>query len=219
MIKELLIIRHGEDESTKDESLTGGWTNSALTLRGKRQAEATGERLWEILRGKEFDFFCSDLDNAWQTAEIIGRCIHKKPMVFGALRELCNGSAANLTKKEAESLLNPISEPVWDWIPYPNAESWKMFNNRVFNFMDSINDTAEERVLIVTHSGTAIAIICWWLELEEAYKRNISFDIDLGSISRLRINESGEKTISSLNDTSHLYGSAIEPPTFLKIKR
>ena len=140
-------------------------------------------------------------------------------MAFAELRELCNGNAANITKKEAERLLTPVSEPVWDWIPYPNAESWRMFNERVYDFMDRINATAQERVVIVTHSGTAIAIICWWLELEDAYMRNITFGISLGSISRLRINESGEKTIGKLNDTSHLDSSSVEAPPFLRIRR
>lgn len=219
MIKELILVRHGEAESLQGENLTGGWTNSTLTQKGKRQAEAIGERLAEMLKKRTFDFFCSDLDRAWETAEIIGKFIHKEPLAFTELRELCNGNAANLTKKEAERLLTPISEPVWDWIPYPNAESWRIFNERVFDFMDRMEATAEERVVIVTHSGTAIAIICWWLELEDAYKRNISFDIGLGSISRLRINESGEKTIGKLNDTSHLDNTYIEAPLLLRRKR
>lgn len=219
MIKELIIVRRGEAESHEGEALTGGWTNSFLTEKGKRQAEAVGERLADILKKRNFDFFCSDLDRAWETAEIIGKFIHKEPLAFTELRELCNGNAANLTKKEVEKLLTPITEPAWDWIPYPNAESWRIFNRRVFDFMDRMEASSEERVVIVTHSGTAIAIICWWLELEEAYKRNISFDISIGSISRLRINESGEKTIAKLNDTAHLDSSYVEAPIFLKRKR
>ena len=219
MIKELIIVRHGEAESLMGKDLTGGWTNSTLTQKCKRQARAVGEKLAEILKKRSLDLFCSDLDRAWETAEIIGKFIHKKPMAFAELRELCNGNAANITKKEAERLLTPVSEPVWDWIPYPNAESWRMFNERVYDFMDRINATAQERVVIVTHSGTAIAIICWWLELEDAYMRNITFGISLGSISRLRINESGEKTIGKLNDTSHLDSSSVEAPPFLRIRR
>ena len=150
-----------------------------------------GERLAGILKKRSFDF-CSDLERAWETAEIIGKFIHKEPLAFEELRELCSSNAANLSKRSRKDSPS-LQEPAWDWVPYPNAESWKMFNDRVFDFMDRINASSEERVVIVTHSGTAIAIISWWLELEEAFKRNISFDISLGSISRLRINESGEK--------------------------
>ena len=145
MIKELIIVRHGEAFNLKGEALTGGWTNSLLTEKGKKQAEAVGERLAGILKKRSFDFFCSDLERAWETAEIIGKFIHKEPLAFEELRELCNGNAANLSKKEAEKILLPFREPAWDWVPYPNAESWKMFNDRVFDFMDRINALSEER--------------------------------------------------------------------------
>ena len=35
MIKELIIVRHGEAFNLKGEALTGGWTNSLLTEKGK----------------------------------------------------------------------------------------------------------------------------------------------------------------------------------------
>jgi probable phosphoglycerate mutase len=204
VIKELYIIRHGEAEHLVGEALTGGWTNSLLTDKGKKQAEAAGKKLERLFKGRDFDFYCSDLDRAWETAEVIGKFISKEALAFRDLREINNGDAANLTRGEAEKIFIPVREPVMDWIPYPNAESWNSFSNRVSQFMDRIDETSKETVVIVTHGGTGVSIIHWWLELNNENKKMISFDIDPCSITRLRINEWGEKTISKLNDTTHL---------------
>ncbi|MDP4091396.1 MAG: histidine phosphatase family protein [Bacillota bacterium] len=206
MIKDLYIIRHGEAAHHIGEALTGGWTNSGLTDKGRRQAEEAGKKLAPVLKGKSFDFYCSDLERAWDTADVIGRFIEKEPMAFRELRELNNGDAANLSRQEAEKIFIPAREPMMDWVPYPNAESWRMLNNRVFEFMDRIDETSKETVVAVTHGGTAIAIINWWLELDDQHISKTSFDINPCSITRLRINGWGEKTIARLNDTSHLAG-------------
>lgn len=204
MIKNLYIIRHGEASHHIGEALTGGWTNSALTEKGRKQAEAVGKKIAVILKDKSFDYYCSDLDRAWDTADIISKFLNKEPLAFRELRELNNGDAANLTRIAAEKIFIPVREPVIDWVPYPNAESWRMLNKRIAEFMDRIDDTAEDTVVIVTHGGSGIAIINWWLELEDRNIERVSFDINPCSISHLRINGWGEKTIARLNDTSHL---------------
>ena len=204
MIKNLYIIRHGEASHHIGEALTGGWTNSALTEKGRKQAEAVGKKIAVILKDKSFDYYCSDLDRAWDTADIISKFLNKEPLAFRELRELNNRDAANLTRIAAEKIFIPVREPVIDWVPYPNAESWRMLNKRIAEFMDRIDDTAEDTVVIVTHGGSGIAIINWWLELEDRNIERVSFDINPCSISHLRINGWGEKTIARLNDTSHL---------------
>lgn len=59
MIKELIIVRHGEAESLMGKDLTGGWTNSTLTQKGKRQARVVGEKLAEILKKEALTFFAA----------------------------------------------------------------------------------------------------------------------------------------------------------------
>jgi len=90
-----------------------------------------------------------------------------------------------------------------DWIPYPDAESWRMLHDRAVKFMDTIQ-TEHNIVLLVAHSMVIVSVIHWWLEFTEDIITQVSFDIDPCSITRLRINKWGEKTISKLNDTSHL---------------
>ena len=204
MIKNLYLVRHGEAEHLTGKGSTGGWTDSDLTEKGKIQAQATGKRLLELLGQADLGFYCSDLSRAHESAEIIGSYLYKKPLPVMELREQNNGNAANLSIKEAQKLSYPISEPIMDWIHYPNAESWRSFNNRVFGFMNLIEQESKETVLVVSHRRTMLAVIHWWLEFSEDYIKKVSFDIEPCSITYLRINKWGEKTISKLNDFVHL---------------
>jgi broad specificity phosphatase PhoE len=78
------------------------------------------------------------LVRASETANIIGEGFSMDPIYCAELRELNNGLAANLSAEEAKKISNPITKPVIDWVPYPQAESWRMMYTRLSAFMDSI---------------------------------------------------------------------------------
>ena len=200
-MKEVICVRHGQSEHMV-AGLTGGWTDTPLTELGKKQAEYTGQKL-RYLRDSPFQFYSSDLLRASQTAEIIGGILSIPPILVKDLREHNKGVARNLKREEAEKIRCPLTEPIIDWIPYPEAESWRMLHNRVVSFMKKIR-TEGDIALIVTHSLVIISAIHWWLEFGEDIMTRVSYDIDLCSITKLRINSWGEKTISKLNDTAHL---------------
>jgi len=186
------------------EGLTGGWTDSNLTEKGRNQASLTGKRILDLLGRVDSQLYCSDFSRAIETAEIIGSYIDQNPLPVEELREQNNGNAANLSTEEARKIAYPMSEPLMDWIHYPNAESWRGLNSRVFEFMNGIEQESKETVIIVSHRRTILAIIHWWLEFSEDYIKKVSFDIEPCSLTYLRINKWREKTISRLNDTLHL---------------
>ncbi|MFF2089474.1 histidine phosphatase family protein [Paenibacillus sp. NPDC058174] len=202
-MKELILIRHGEAEHLLS-GVVGGWTDTKLTELGRAQAKCTGQKLAEWLSDAAVRLYCSDLSRAKETAQIIGRALGSEPVPGEDLRELNNGIAANLTAGEADKVRNPITEPVIDWVPYPEAESWRMMYARLSAFMDKFkNDTSDDVILLVSHSNAMISLIHYWLEFPpDMFK--VSFDIEPCSITRLRINKWGERTIAKLNDTSHL---------------
>jgi broad specificity phosphatase PhoE len=204
LIKNLYLIRHGEAEHLLGEGLTGGWTDSGLTEKGRMQAHMTGKRIASLLGRVDVEVYCSDLSRAKETAEIIGSFFDENPLSAKALREQNNGDAANMSAEEARKIAFPMSEPLMDWVHYPNGESWRSFNNRVFEFMNGIEQKSKETVVVVSHRRTILSIIHWWLEFSEVYIKKVSFDIDPCSITYLRINKWGEKTISKLNDTFHV---------------
>ncbi len=201
-MNELIIIRHGEAEHMV-KGLTGGWTDTPLTELGRRQAELTGPYLASIIAGRPCAFYSSDLLRAKETAEIISKPLGNDPVMAPELRELNNGQAKDLTDAEAQKILNPITQPLVDWPPYPGAESWRQMSERVIAFIDRIADQSD-LAIIVTHGGSGNAAICWWLRLEIG-EHNISFELDPCSISRFNTTKYGERNVVKLNDTAHIF--------------
>lgn len=200
-MKELILVRHGQSEHMV-AGLVGGWTDSPLTLLGRKQASCTGYKLSNILVSP-FQFYSSDLPRAAETARIIGEILSKPPVLVPDLRENSSGIAHNLLKEEAEKIQLPVTEPIMDWVPYRGAESFRMMHDRVTQFMDNIRNHCTT-TLIVAHANVITSAIFWWLQLKEEVLSTISFDADPCSITTLTINVWGEKTISRLNDVSHL---------------
>jgi len=198
-LRELIIVRHGEAEHMV-RGLTGGWTDTPLTPLGRRQAELTGPALARLMGDRPFAFYVSDLARAAETAGIVAKRLDIRPVLTPALRELNNGTAANLTEQQAAGIANPMTDPLVDWAPYPGAESWRAMSERVVGFLESLRD---ELTLLVLHGGSANAAITWWLGLGIGEKL-ISFELDPCSISRFIVNKWGERTVLKLNDAAHL---------------
>jgi broad specificity phosphatase PhoE len=208
-MRELILVRHGEPTHPRD-GLTGGWTNSGLTALGRRQAAATGRRLAEMLAGRRFAFYASDLRRAWETADVVSEHLGAPPNFEPRLRELNNGQAANLTQAEADRIRVPppeTREEALDWAPYPGSETWRTMAARVIACLMSIDGQTEDAALLVSHGGPAQIVVLWWLGLSASLaEAAIAFDFDPCSITHLTINRWDERTITKLNDTAHLAG-------------
>jgi len=199
-LKELFLIRHGEAEHLV-RNLTGGWTDVPLTELGREQARRTGLRLKELLGADSFAFYCSDLLRTQQTAGIIADALGQGAIVSHHLRDINNGLAAYRTRDEARAMRRPFSQPVQDWVPYPNGESWRMVRKRVEPFMESLQ---AERVVIVSHYVVLSVIVQWWWQLDDAKIEATSLDIDPCSLTHLRVDKFGARVMVRLNDTGHL---------------
>ncbi len=207
--RDLILVRHGESEHHV-RGLTGGWTDTALTDRGRYQAERVGRALAATSCQADTWFLSSDLLRARQTAEIIAKHTGIRPEFHAKLRELNNGAAKNKTLEEAKQIALPLTKPAVDWGPYPEAESWRTMTNRLMAFLATVIDrTEKDSVLIVSHGNAMIAIVHWWLQLDQTYWSSISYDFDCGSITHLSVNQWAERAISKLNDISHLKDSGV----------
>ena len=208
-MRELILVRHGEPTHPRD-GLTGGWTDSGLTGLGRRQAQATGRRVSELLSDGPFDFYSSDLRRARETAEFVAESLCVAPRLRPGLREFNNGEAANLTKVEAQTIEVPAPPErslAMDWAPYPGSETWRTMSERVARCMDQIADEAGDTAVVVSHGGAGQIVIFWWLGLVDRIEDTpVAFELDPCSVTRLTINRWNERTISKLNDTAHLAG-------------
>jgi probable phosphoglycerate mutase len=201
MIDELILLRHGESRHLV-EDLTGGWTDTHLTERGISQARALADRLQDLLDGKSFTLFSSDLHRASETAEVISKQFKKKILFLENLRELNNGVGANLTNDDARKIMNPLIEPFEDWIPFEDGESWRMLYDRAAEVLQQIRTIEKERAVIVSHGNTIRCMISSWLGI--SLDDRITYELHTCSITWLRVNRLGQRTIRKLNDCSHL---------------
>jgi len=206
-MKELVLVRHGEAEHLV-KGIIGGWSNLPLTDRGRQQIGITANRLKELFDSRIEIMYTSDLRRASESAEIINEKFDVPLVIDSQFRENSAGIAQGMTIVEAEKIAIPVSEPIGDWIPYPEAESWRMLQDRVASVMFQLEQKQEEVILIVGHERTNCAIIEWWLQLPE--EPVLHFTTHLASITWLGINAFGSREIRKLNETAHLMNEGLD---------
>ncbi len=203
----LLLVRHGEAEHHIQE-ITGGWTDTDLTELGRRQVELLAERLRRELADVPLLLATSRLRRAIQTAEILSRNLAIDYEIHPALVDLNNGIAAGKTHAEARTLaLQPV-EPLLDWQPYPEAESWRQFYNRVAGYMQAYINGQSSTALLVTHAANIHGMVAWWLGVPVESRSHIA--VGPASLTVLNLNRGQERTLERLNDCAHLYPAYLE---------
>ena len=215
-LEPLVLVRHAEAEHHL-LAITGGWTNSYLTERGIHQAQLAADRLKHELADTPVSLGCSSLTRAQHTAQIIGRTLGLDPVPHHGLSDLNNGIAAGKTHQEARILANKRYEPYLDWHPYPEAESWRQFFQRVVQFIEPYCAQSRQPSILVSHSAVIHVIIAWWLGLE--VESRTFFNIAPASLTVLTVNRWGERTLERLNDTAHLYAMGLVDPIQLSVNQ
>ncbi len=82
-----------------------------------------------------------------------------------------------------------------------------MMARRILTWLTAVMPSStQETVVIVSHANAMIPMLHWWLQLDETYYTKISYEFACCSVTSLTINPWKERTISTLNDTSHLQG-------------
>ena len=143
----ILLARHGETEWNRSGRWQG-WADPPLNDTGRAQARTLSEQL----RGVPFDaVYSSDLQRAFETAEIVAEP-HGVPVVTDpGLREIDIGSWSGLTKSEIEERF-PRGER-------PDGESRAEHAERVLGAVERIaRDNVGHRILLMTHGGTMRAL-------------------------------------------------------------
>lgn len=157
----IFLIRHGQD----DDSVRGGWSNSALTETGLLQsAELADELSYNTKLYNIGRIFSSDILRARQTAEIIAERLGLPVEYLPEFREVNNGDLAGLDNKVAESKYPNMYWRNMDWSEhYPNGESPCDFHNRVNSawntFLKSLAGY-DKNALLITHGGVINVIRC-----------------------------------------------------------
>jgi len=152
---DIIFVRHAEKEGIGE--------NPPLTMRGIKQAKYLARKMKKL--GRFDEFYCSNMNRAKQTADIVSKKIKMKPKIEESLNEF-----------ESELLLK-------------NKSKWKKdqkthYNSLIF-FLKKITKKPGEKkvILIIAHGITNRMILSYFLNL------------NLGGIIRFRQSESGINSV------------------------
>lgn len=191
---ELTLVRHGRPEQIVNAD---GPADPPLTDVGHRQARAVGG--W--LAAEPFDaLYTSPMVRARETADPLARLIGVEPIVREGVREY---DAQDRSYVPIEVLRE-------------NKDAWKRFLNKENQtdrsaFMDEVTTTLEE--IIASHRGERVVVVCHggvinaWATHTLGIEPRLFFNPDYTSVNRFMAASSGERSIVSLNETSHLRGA------------
>lgn len=198
----IILIRHGE-ATHHTERLTGGWTNSVLTAKGREQVRRLAQQLRaDFADRKKPRIYASDLLRARESAEIIAEALRvDRVELCEFLREKNNGIAANMTETMAKNYYRkPATDRELDHANYPGGETRREFFLRTVEGFRELDLTGGD-IIIVSHKGAIQNIIFDWLGMDigEVNERGFSVDVLPASLSVLGVNKWNEHAIFLLN--------------------
>jgi broad specificity phosphatase PhoE len=195
---QLLLVRHGTTAFNTEHRFLGR-TDTGLSPLGFRQVE----RLRDYLAGEKMNaVYCSDLNRAMTTAEIIRgdraipitHCSELREWDYGVCEGLTFGEIKERHPDLATRLI-PFSRDV----VFPEGEAFQYFVERSSGFLERIKRHGpSETILVVSHNGPVRTLICrllgisldhWW-----------QMRIDVASLSIVELNPRGAFVLR-LNDT------------------
>ncbi len=181
----LYLVRHGESEANA-AGVFAGQTDSPLTERGRRQAEAVAEALADI----KFDrIITSDLSRTRETAEAIARRQGVPVEVYPELREIDVGERAGRPFDEARGL------PSWrddGFVQWPGGESLQQVLRRTLGVIERvIAESPGKTVCLVGHGGVTRILVSHFLgilprlERSRATNTNVTVVVTDGTTHRV----------------------------------
>ncbi len=170
----IYLVRHAEKESEGE--------NPNLTKKGIKQSKYLAKRL----KKKRFEkFYCSDMNRAKQTAEIVSKQIRLKPKIEKSLNEY-----------ESSDIKRPLSK--WDKEDSKRYKKLILFLNQITK-----NPEDEKNLLIICHGITNRIILASLLNMP--MKRIIVFFQHETCIDKLDWSEKFTNwRLKGMNDYSHL---------------
>jgi broad specificity phosphatase PhoE len=203
----VVIIRHGQSQGNA-EGRFGGHTDTPLSPRGRRQAEATARALGSE---KFTAIFSSDLPRAIETASPLAKLTGVPLETTDALRERSVGVMEGLTFEEAaeqhpeqyQALLRRDFEHV-----LRGGESYRQTLDRASRMLDeAIEQHRGGRIVLFAHTGTICILILHLMgALDAPELKPVWIATANCGIARFDLRDDGFVRVLAINDTRHLSG-------------
>jgi broad specificity phosphatase PhoE len=203
----VILIRHGQSQGNA-EGRFGGHTDTPLSPRGRKQAEATAR----ALASENFDaIYSSDLPRAIETASPLAKLTGAPLETTEALRERSVGVMEGLTFEEAaeqhpeqyQALLRRDFEHV-----LLGGESYRQMLDRASRKLDeAIEHHKGGRIAVFTHTGTICILILHLMgALDAPELKPVWIATANCGIARFDLRTDGFVRVLVINDTRHLVG-------------
>ena len=153
-LTDIYLVRHGESEWNREGRIQGQ-CNSPLTEFGIAQAQAISSYFSEHLSFEQLKIFCSPLDRARQTAEILAEGINyplEAITIEPRLNDFNLGEIAGTYGWEKVAEMDPelarlrLQNPLY--FHPPGGESGSEFKDRISEFLDEIIQDKTPKLLI-----------------------------------------------------------------------
>lgn len=204
---QVILIRHGQSQGNA-EGRFGGHTDTPLSARGRKQAEATAK----ALASETFDaIYSSDLPRAIETATPLARLTGAPLITTDAFRERSVGVMEGLTFEEAAAvhpeqyaaLLRRDFEHVLE-----GGESYRQTLDRAAGKLDEIIEKHKGgRIAVFTHTGAICILILHLMgALDAPELKPVWIATANCAIARFDLRDDGFIRVITINDTRHLVG-------------
>jgi 2,3-bisphosphoglycerate-dependent phosphoglycerate mutase len=202
---ELVLVRHAEPIRIGPGESAGEAVDPELTRRGCDQAQ----RLAAWLAGETVHHVVSSpLRRAWETAQPVAAAHGLKVEIEDGLQEWDANADHYIPMEELRETKGDRWQAMIDgrWEDY-GGENPERFRDRIVPKLEGVIDTHPgENVVVVCHGGVINVYLAALLGLSH----HLWFDPGYTSISRVRAARAGARSLTSLNETAHLY-AAREP--------
>jgi len=191
---ELILIRHGLPEKVINED--GSPANPPLSKTGLEQAQKVAEAL------KDYDIdrlYSSPMQRAFQTAEPLARLKELEIEVRDGVAEYDQESGDYIPVEQLKE---------FDYERWRRLMSGNVDEVDFQTFCEGVIATIEE--IIAENRGKKVAITCHggvinvWTAHVIGFEPKLFFNPNYTSINRFKAASSGEKSVITLNEQSHL---------------
>lgn len=192
----LLLIRHAQSVANVEGRMQGSG-DDPLTPLGEAQASRLAHRLANETAGEECEIFCSPLQRARQTTEVVAEILRKGYVPIPGLAEINLGTLEGTDAKTLGEVVHT------DTFADYGAELPQAFAKRIKLLMfDTITACAGKTIIIITHLGVICNAMAYLLNTSAAQSwQNYGGYLQNTAITEFRIAE--HVTLVRHNDASH----------------